>query len=99
MSKLFLSFFGSFQKTISLEPQEFMSMRETLLRYMHEHPASAMSSEEKGSVFENIFHAEPPPASENESSPLFFGVWSGMRPFRYMKPFCCDLLVQKPQVG
>ena len=59
-----------------------------------------LSSQEKVILIENIHTrmSVQPPAKENSPtvrrSPLYFGSWSGINPFRYVRPF---FLMRKKQ--
>ena len=50
--------------------------------------AANLSNQEKFSVYEHV-HTNARISSENpsKSTPLFFGSWTGMNPFRFVKPF------------
>lgn len=51
--------------------------------------AADLSLHEKNELLRDLAQKESPrrDASQSRSIPLFFGSWSGMNPFRFVKPF------------
>lgn len=53
--------------------------------------AADLSSQERFALFEHLNERSdsftPKPSDSSRTVPLFFGSWSGMNPFRFLKPF------------